>query len=222
MGGNGQKQNSEVQKFKSSENIFLSPYPPADELDFDKYMLANAKSKDFNPHTSLVIAQETFDLESGKPGIRIALACPHMLSYRPIKINADGTYKMFVVDLKTLGLGFDDATASYHPVVEVLSTQEKEDDYKFALEAWKAKAALVGKGGVGYHKDVKVKLGDLHPEYILCDGAMSMRNAFATVFPDRSLEDKDAARQSAIAKSLMCGNHVQCVSSLDVTRAKTM
>ena len=147
-------------------------------------------------------------------GVRIAFATKFMMSQRPIKINADTTHNMFEANLKTTSLGFDDAESHYHPVVEIVSTTETYADYKFAMKAWAQRADTVWPfGDVPPSPDQPQRLPPpMYPTYLLADGAMAPRNAFKEAFPVGGVADLAEAEALALDNTLMCRNHVICVS----------
>ena len=217
----------------------------AKEFDFDDYMLTTL-AEDFDQHQTLCLGSEEFVVSetesddddddddtpaaassSSQParkkyrrtirGVRSVWGTPHMLSFRPAKINMDTTHNLFKANLKVTSGGFDDAAKKYHAVVEIVSTHEKAADYEYGLQKWKEKAELVGKDGIGYHpNDCPEKLPPFDPGFLLCDGAMAPRNAFAKVLPVQGYpkHEIEEARAEAMENTLMCGNHVHTVRTL--------
>ena len=205
------------------------PPPVAETEDWDDY-LCETDLDDFDEHKPLCIGFEKFNLDGAAAaggdgdehdddekmnvGVRIAFATKFMMTHRPDKINADTTHNMFEANLKTTSLGFDDAEKQYHPVVEVVSTTETSEDYKFAMTAWAQRANSVRPFGEPLPSpDVpRLPVTPLYPTYLLADGAMAPRNAFKAVFPVGGVADLAEAEARALANTLMCRNHVICVS----------
>ena len=152
-----------------------------------------------------------------RTGARISLATPYMLAHAPSRCNADGTHKLTIADLNVLMFGFDDAATKFQPVMIVLSTTERHDDFKFAFEQWtEASKHLTWVDTPGdelWKEAAYLEKGDApmwRPRELLADGSNAIKKGFLEVFggPHAAAFQGFEVTEKNV---LMCGNHLEAV-----------